>query len=267
MAQLRDFSVKNTFESVLINLQLTLMCDNLAQLQSTTSLSGNKDTKKNLFLPWVHKCFLKGKRLICVQERILSHQIMDDRGEGNMDTTWCPWVGVFMDLLEPRNWKKRFPIGNLEYRYPIGNWNRYTRTTHMFFSPRHYDHILPHARWVFASSLSTGPPRDHGALHCHWTAIATKPIGQRVPVQTRCILHGPEEQSWPRGGKSIGVTDQPQYPIFLFLQERIKDIIIIQGSVVSHPPCTLLLALPFFFPSSFHTISLSPAFISARWAD
>ncbi len=29
--------------------------------------------------------------------------------------------------------------------------------------------------------------------------------------------------------------------------------------------CTLPLALPFFSPSSFHTISLSPAFISARW--
>ena len=81
-----------------------------------------------------------------------------------------------------------------------------------FFSPRHYDHILPHARRVFASSFSTGPPRDHGALHCHWTAIATKPIGQCVPVQTRGILHGPEEQSRPRGGKSIGITDQPEYP-------------------------------------------------------
>ncbi len=49
-------------------------------------------------------------------------------------------------------------------------------------------------------------------LHCHWTAIATNPIGQRVPVQTRGILQRPEEQSRPRGGKSIGVTDQPQYP-------------------------------------------------------
>ncbi len=45
-----------------------------------------------------------------------------------------------------------------------------------------------------------------------WTAIATKPIGQRVPVETRGILHGPEEQIRPRGGKSIGITDQPQYP-------------------------------------------------------
>ncbi len=51
-----------------------------------------------------------------------------------------------------------------------------------------------------------------GALHCHWTVIATKPIGQCVPVQTHGILHGPEEQSRPRGGKSIGITDQPQYP-------------------------------------------------------
>jgi hypothetical protein len=31
------------------------------------------------------------------------------------------------------------------------------------------------------------------ALPCHWTAFATKPIGQCVPVQTRGILHGPEE--------------------------------------------------------------------------
>jgi hypothetical protein len=64
----------------------------------------------------------------------------------------------------------------------------------------------------FASSFSTGPPRDHGALNCHWTDIVTKPIGQYVLVQTCSILHGPEEQSRPRGGKSIGITDQPQYP-------------------------------------------------------
>ena len=42
--------------------------------------------------------------------------------------------------------------------------------------------------------------------------VATKPIGQLVLVKTRCILHGPEEQSWPRVGKSISVMDQPQYP-------------------------------------------------------
>ena len=42
----------------------------------------------------------------------------------------------------------------------------------------------------------------------------------------------------------------------------------IQGcSVVAPSFCTLPLTLPSFSPSFFHTISLSPAFISARWAD
>jgi hypothetical protein len=50
----------------------------------------------------------------------------------------------------------------------------------------------------------------HRETTAHFHAI--KPIGQYVPVQTRCILHGPEEQSRPCGGKRIGVTDQPQYP-------------------------------------------------------
>ena len=112
--------------------------------------------------------------------------------------------------------------------------------------PHGSHHFLPHARRVFASSFSTGPPRDHDALmmmmsficsfrnknHCHWTVIATKPSGQCVPVQTSGILHGPEEARHS-----------------------------------AHLPCTLPLALPFFSPSFFHTISLSPVFISARWAD
>jgi hypothetical protein len=59
---------------------------------------------------------------------------------------------------------------------------------------------------LWCSNKHTRPPRDHGALHCHWTAIATKPIGQCVSVQTLGILHGPEEQSRPRGGTSIGIT-------------------------------------------------------------
>ena len=41
----------------------------------------------------------------------------------------------------------------------------------------------------------------------------------------------------------------------------------IQGCSIVAPPCTLHHALPFFSLSFFHTISLSPAFISARWAD
>ena len=40
----------------------------------------------------------------------------------------------------------------------------------------------------------------------------------------------------------------------------------IQGCSVVTPPCTIPLALP-FSPSFFHTISLFPAFTSARWAN
>ncbi len=42
---------------------------------------------------------------------------------------------------------------------------------------------------------------------------ATGPPSQlNVPIQTRGMLHGPEEQSQTRGGQGIGVTDQPEYP-------------------------------------------------------
>jgi hypothetical protein len=78
-----------------------------------------------------------------------------------------------------------------------------------FFSPRHYEHIHPHARRIFASSFSTGPPGDRGALHCHWRAIATQPIGL-FAFQARGILPVAVEQSRTRGGQSGGVTDQPQ---------------------------------------------------------
>ena len=64
-------------------------------------------------------------------------------------------------------------------------------------------------RQIFAS-FSAGPPRGRGTLQCHWTAIATKPIGQRVPVQPRSILPVTQEQSRPRGGKSDDVADQLQ---------------------------------------------------------
>jgi hypothetical protein len=47
-------------------------------------------------------------------------------------------------------------------------------------------HLHPHSRRIFASSFSTGPPGDRGALHCHWHAVATQPIGL-VPEQTRGI--------------------------------------------------------------------------------
>ena len=66
-----------------------------------------------------------------------------------------------------------------------------------------------HSAIVFKAKIYS---KTFSALHCHWTAIATKPIGQCVPDQTRGVLHEPEEQSRPRGGTSIGITDQPQYP-------------------------------------------------------
>ena len=67
----------------------------------------------------------------------------------------------------------------------------------------------PHARQIFASSFSTGPPGDRGALHCHWNATATQPL-RLVPFQARSILPVAEEQSRTRGGQSGGITDQPQ---------------------------------------------------------
>jgi hypothetical protein len=65
------------------------------------------------------------------------------------------------------------------------------------------------ARRNFASSFSTGPPGARGALHCHWNAIATQPLGL-VPFQARGILPVAEEQSRTRSGQSGGITDQPQ---------------------------------------------------------
>jgi hypothetical protein len=62
-----------------------------------------------------------------------------------------------------------------------------------------------HARRSLASSFSTRPPGDRGALHCHWNAIATQPIGL-VPFQARGILPVAEEQSRTRGGQSGGIT-------------------------------------------------------------
>jgi hypothetical protein len=71
-------------------------------------------------------------------------------------------------------------------------------------------HIHPHARLVFASSFSTGPPGDRGEFHCRWNVITTQQIGL-VPFQARGILPVAEEQSRTRGGQSSGgITDQPQ---------------------------------------------------------
>jgi hypothetical protein len=85
------------------------------------------------------------------------------------------------------------------------------RQSEHFFSPRYHEHIQPHARRVFASSFSTGPPGDRSALHCLWNAIATQSIGI-ISVQARGILPRPDEQSRTCGCQSGGVEDQPQCP-------------------------------------------------------
>ena len=66
------------------------------------------------------------------------------------------------------------------------------------------------SRPVFASSFSTGPPGDRGALHCRWNVIATQPLGL-VSCQARCILPVTEEQSRTCCSQSCDVEDQPQF--------------------------------------------------------
>jgi hypothetical protein len=85
---------------------------------------------------------------------------------------------------------------------------QYADNQNISFLPRHHEHKHTYARRVFASSFSTGPPGDRGALDCRWNAIATQQIGL---VQARGILPVPEEQSRTRGGQSSGAEDQPQY--------------------------------------------------------
>jgi hypothetical protein len=83
-----------------------------------------------------------------------------------------------------------------------------TLTIRTFLFSRHCQHKHTHARRVFASSFSTGPPGDRGAL-LPWNVIATQPIGL-VSFQARGILPVAEEQSRTRSSQSSGVEDQPQ---------------------------------------------------------
>ena len=89
--------------------------------------------------------------------------------------------------------------------------DRFGSSREHFFSPRHHEHKHTHARRVFASSFSTVPLGDRGALHCRWNVIATQPIGF-VPFPALGILPRPEEQSRTRGSQSGSVEDQPQCP-------------------------------------------------------
>jgi len=65
------------------------------------------------------------------------------------------------------------------------------------------------ARRVSASPLSTGPPRDHGALHRHRHASAT--TLRFISLPPRGILQWPEEQSRSGCGQDGGDADQSQH--------------------------------------------------------
>ena len=69
--------------------------------------------------------------------------------------------------------------------------------------------VLTYARRVSASPLSTGPPRDHGALHRHRHASAT--TLRLVSLSPRGILQWPEEQSRSGCGQDGGNADQSQH--------------------------------------------------------
>jgi hypothetical protein len=102
---------------------------------------------------------------------------------------------------------------------------------------------------VFASSFSTGPPRDRGTLNCRWNVIATQPIGL-VSFQARGILPVAEEQSRTHDSQSGGVEDQPQCRgLWHSISPSARSL-----SRSPSPPQS---------SSFFHTISLSPAFTSA----
>jgi len=62
-----------------------------------------------------------------------------------------------------------------------------------------------------ASSFSTDPPGDRGALECSWNVIAKLPNG-RVQFQARGVPSVTQEQGRPSSLQSGGVEDQPQYP-------------------------------------------------------
>ena len=102
--------------------------------------------------------------------------------------------------------------------------NTLTIRTFLFF--------LPHERRVVASSFSTGPPRDHGALHCHWTAIATNRSDNAFRFKRAAFYMGLKSKVGLVAAKAsalwINLNLSPSF-YFLFLQEQKKGIIIISA--------------------------------------
>jgi hypothetical protein len=102
---------------------------------------------------------------------------------------------------------------------------------------------------------------------------------RRIAAQTKWFV----EHGSPRKAFVIGtaLTHTPseqlcnRYGTAVINTHRDREQLVIGTAVINthrdapplHAPCRAPLALPFFSPSFFHTISLSPAFISARWAD
>ncbi len=64
----------------------------------------------------------------------------------------------------------------------------------------------------FLPAIMTTSSRMHGEFLRLLFLQAHRETHGALPVQTSGILHGPEEQSRTRGGESIDVTDQRQYP-------------------------------------------------------
>jgi len=95
------------------------------------------------------------------------------------------------------------------------------------------------------SIYPTGQPGDRGALHGHWNAIATQPIGL-VPFQARGILPVAEEQSRTRGCQSSGISSprarsisrSPSSPPPSFTQSPSSPRSLVRdGQTSPHRPC------------------------------
>jgi len=82
----------------------------------------------------------------------------------------------------------------------------------------------------FASSFSTGPPGDRGALHCRCNVIATQPLGL-VSFQARGILPVAEEQSLYRAQTLLAyrLSSVPSPPPTQSLHPGRSGIIVCNG--------------------------------------
>jgi hypothetical protein len=105
-----------------------------------------------------------------------------------------------------------------------------TLTSEHFFSPCDCQHLHLHARRIFASLLSTGPPGDRGALDCLGIAIAI-PF-ERVPFSQRGILTGLKSKVGLAAAKAVAL--RPLYRrLWLNCSTRARSLL---RSPSSSPP-------------------------------